>query len=426
MKKLGSMIAIGAAVLMCLGCGNGQNDQVLTIGVFGDSSNFEKQLRPFTEAHPEISVEIQEYELQPYGEDSFSQLKMEISSGKGPDVIQFGSEYSACIAAGDLTENLYEYMEADEKFEQDDYFTNILETFAIDGKLAAVPDSFIISTAVGKAEYYEGTEAWDFTAISAVYDKYREEKLLYPGESKLDVFGFLCSGTISQYLDWQNQVCRFDSEEFKELLAFADQFPQQMVFDENMKLRQMYADGEALLYRCSISNVWTVGLVRELFGGQRLDWLGYPVTGNVAESGAIMLGINVNSRQKDRAWELIKYFLSEEYQTAYAGNLPLHKQALAQKLEEASRVTYSQENVPVTKELWFEGEEPVQITAITEEDREVLLGLIASVKVSANVDYSLYNIVLEEVQGYFAGDRELEEVVKIIQGRVKIAMAELL
>ena len=317
-------------------------------------------------------------------------------------------------------------MEADEKFEQDDYFTNILEAFAIDGKLAAVPDSFIISTAVGKAEYYEGTEAWDFSAISAVYDKYREEKLLYPGESKLDVFGFLCSGTISQYLDWQNQVCRFDSEEFKKLLAFADQFPQQMVFDENMKLRQMYADGEALLYRCSISNVWTVGLVRELFGGQRLAWLGYPVTGNVAESGAIMLGINVNSRQKDRAWELIKYFLSEDYQTAYAGNQPLHKQALAQKLEEASQVTYSQENVPVTMELWFEGEEPVQITAITEEDREVLLGLIASVKASANVDYSLYNIVLEEVQGYFAGDRELEEVVKIIQGRVKIAMAELL
>ena len=56
----------------------------------------------------------------------------------------------------------------------------------------------------------------------------------------------------------------------------------------------------------------------------------------------------------------------------------------------------------------------------------MLLGLIASVKVSDNVDYSLYNIVLEEVQGYFAGDRELEEVVKIIQGRVKIAMAELL
>lgn len=99
--------------------------------------------------------------------------------------------------AGRMTENLYEYMEADETFEMGAYFTNILEAFAVDGKLAAVPDSFCIGTTVGRAEYYEGIEEWDFTAISSVYNKYREEKILYPGESKSDVFGFLCSGTIS-------------------------------------------------------------------------------------------------------------------------------------------------------------------------------------------------------------------------------------
>ena len=52
--------------------------------------------------------------------------------------------------------------------------------------------------------------------------------------------------------------------------------------------------------------------------------------------------------------ESCKYFLSEEYQTTSAWNLPLLRQALEQKLEEASQITYFQvngENVPVTK-VW--------------------------------------------------------------------------
>lgn len=127
--------------------------------------------------------------------------------------------------------------------------------------------------------------------------------------------------------------------------------------------------------------------------------------------------------------ESCKYFLSEEYQTTSAWNLPLLRQALEQKLEEASQITYFQvngENVPVTKELFFEGEEPVQITAITETDKADLFKLIDSVKVSSNVDYTVFNIVREEAQSYFAGDKALEEVVKIIQKRANVAMAELI
>ena len=404
-----------------------QEDIVLTVGMVGEDNDFRKKIDCFVQEHPEYKVEVQLYDTVSLEEDPFTQLKIEVASGKGPDVINFGSNYSESVAAAKLTDDLFEYMEGDETFQKEDYFENIFEAFAVDGKLAAVPDSFIISTAVGLKQYYDTIENWDFDALSEVYNRYCEDHILYPGESKRDVFGFLCTGAIGQYLDWQTVECHFDSKEFAAMMQFADRFPEQMVYSEDMKLRTLFAEGTALLYRTSISGVWSTGLNREMYLGQELVYLGYPVTGNVAESGNIVLGINCNSKQKTESWEFIKYFLSEAYQEEYAGNLPLHRGALQQRIEAAGQIIYTEKNgekVPVVKERYFEGEDPVQLAAITKEDADTLYGLIESVHITANVDYALYNIVLEEVQAYFEGSKGLEDTVDVIQRRMKIAMAE--
>ena len=49
------------------------------------------------------------------------------------------------------------------------------------------------------------------------------------------------------------------------MVNFSNAFPDQMVYSEDMKIRQMFAYGTALLYRSSISNVWGTGLNRALF-----------------------------------------------------------------------------------------------------------------------------------------------------------------
>ncbi len=228
-------------------------------------------------------------------------------------------------------------------------------------------------------------------------------------------------------MDWEKGICNFKNEQFKDMISFANIFPDQMVYSEDMKIRQMFAEGTALLYRSSISNVWATGLNRELFGEKDITYLGYPGIGNVANAGHIVLGINVNARNKEAAWELIKFFLSEDYQTSSATNLPIHQKALQKRIEEAQKIQYKEtagEKVPVVKELYFEGEDSVQIDCITEEDADTLLALIKSVKVNSNIDYSLYNIILEEIQPFFDGDKSLEETVEVIQSKLSIAMSE--
>lgn len=427
------MVVIRLLIILCVfmlvGCNKANSDdnkQILTVGIFQEDADFLKKVSVFSR-ESQYEIEVVKYDSVSYGEDPYQQLKVEIAAGKGPDIINFGGEYSESVAAGLLTDDLYEYMDRDQGFHREDYFENILNAFSVDGNLPVVPESFSIDTAVGLSEYFCDVEEWNYQELSSVYEQYKENHILYPGESKLDVFGFLCTGSMSQYMDWENGTCSFDSEEFKGMVNFANAFPRQMVHSEDMRLRQIFAEGTALLYRSSISNVWGIGLNRELFEGNELTYLGYPGVGSVAKASHIVLGINVNSRNKEAAWELIKFFLSESYQISSATNLPIHQKALLHKIEEAKNIQYKEvagEKIPIVKELYFEGEDSVQIDCITREDADTLLTLIKSVSTNSNIDYSLYNIILEEVQPFFNGDKSLEETAKVIQSKLLIAMAE--
>lgn len=422
-------VILTLCVFMLAGCNKadtGDHERTLTVGIFQEDADFLKKVSIFGE-ESQYEIEIVRYDSASYEEDPYQQLKIEIAAGKGPDIINFGGEYSESVAAGLLTDDLYEYMNSDESFEKEDYFENILYAFAVDGRLPVIPESFSVDTALGLSDYFGGIEEWNYRELSDIYEQYKEDHILYPGESKLDVFGFLCTGSMSEYMDWEKGICNFKNEQFKDMISFANIFPDQMVYSEDMKIRQMFAEGTALLYRSSISNVWATGLNRELFGEKDITYLGYPGIGNVANAGHIVLGINVNARNKEAAWELIKFFLSEDYQTSSATNLPIQQKALQKRIEEAQKIQYKEtagEKVPVVKELYFEGEDSVQIDCITEEDADTLLALIKSVKVNSNIDYSLYNIILEEIQPFFDGDKSLEETVEVIQSKLSIAMSE--
>lgn len=433
-KRAGMLSAVcliaflGAVFLSSCTSKEQESDQkVLTIGLFGENPAFLKKAESFFKEHPEYELVYQVYDYQGNDEDPYQQLKIEISAGKGPDVINFASAYSESVAAGGLTEDLYPWMEADRSFSMEDYFENIFHAFAVDGKLSAVPAGFCIRTAVGPAEYYQEMEDWDFQALSELYAQYQKDHILYPGETRMDVFGFLYTGTVSEYMDWEKGTCSFDGDTFQKLLEFSEQFPEALVFPEDGSVRQLFVDGTALLFPCFVDSIWAIGLNREMYEGQELAYMGYPNVGNVAAAADAVLGINVNSGHKQEAWEFIRYFLSEEYQTDSCSNLPVHRKALAQRLADAGKVTYQEvngEQAAIVHEKYFEGEEPVRVEVLTGEDGEVLLSLISSIKASAEVDYSLYNIVCEEVQAYFAGDKSMEEIVKVLQGRMQVAMAE--
>ncbi len=180
-------VILTLCVFMLAGCNKadtGDHERTLTVGIFQEDADFLKKVSIFGE-ESQYEIEIVRYDSASYEEDPYQQLKIEIAAGKGPDIINFGGEYSESVAAGLLTDDLFEYMDSDETFEKEDYFENILYAFAVDGRLPVITESFSVDTALGLSDYFGGIEEWNYRELSAVYEQYKEDHILYPGESKL-------------------------------------------------------------------------------------------------------------------------------------------------------------------------------------------------------------------------------------------------
>ena len=82
-------------------------------------------------------------------------------------------------------------------------------------------------------------------------------------------------------------------------------------------------------------------------------------------------------------------------------------------------------NTKVKKaQVVFEGETVIPIYSITKQQSETLLHLVKKSSISSARDSKLHEIILEEVQGYFHGEKTLYETVNIIQRRAETYVNE--
>ena len=406
---------------------------ILTLGTISANQDLKKQVETYNQNNSEYLIEIKTYGDQAVaGADAVSMIQMEIATGEGPDIIDFGYLYSPMAAGKGIVEDLSAYMEADEDFHEEDYFMNVIDALSGSEKVYVISPQFSIRSFAGRKEDLGDATNWNMQEIMSYFGGNEQDRILFPGDSRKEVFGFLCTGSMGNFVNWTDGTCSFDNGAFKELLLFANQFPDQRIYSEDYSVLQQFQSGKALLYPVSITDVYETAKVRTIFGDAPVNYIGYPMSegnGNIVRTGNIVLGINRNSNHKEAAWEFIKSFLKKEYQSNIEGGLPLLKSELETRLKKACEIEYKedasgQKVEEVKDRIIFEGEEPIDITCINQQDAATLLEIIDHVDTAYATDLDLYSIILEEVTGYFEDDREIDSVIGIIQNRASIYISE--
>ena len=135
MKK--RLLVILMSVLCLAGCGRQkeQSDEravdektTLTLAIFDENPEVNKQVERFNQSNDIYKIEIKKYGRASWTEDDgIARLQREIISGEGPDIIDFGWDYSTSDIAGKYTENLLPYLENTEYGE--DCFENVIDAF---------------------------------------------------------------------------------------------------------------------------------------------------------------------------------------------------------------------------------------------------------------------------------------------------------
>ena len=148
--------------------------------------------------------------------------------------------------------------------------------------------------------------------------------------------------------------------------------------------------------------------------------------------GAWVLGglaITAACKNVDAAWSFVRNWLTEDYQTKdYMYEFPTNRHAFETMAERAMTQEYTEdpetgEQIPVMDTYWFEDGE-VQVGPLTQEEYDAFMRLYESCNSIYSYDEAILNIIKEEIEPFFDGQKTAEETARLIQNRVSLYVAE--
>lgn len=146
-------------------------------------------------------------------------------------------------------------------------------------------------------------------------------------------------------------------------------------------------------------------------GTKQVTFIGYPTAdgsfGRLMNQGNYMYGICSQSNYKEECWKFIEYYISNRYEQGLPMQFSTRKDILEKQFEQEFEEHKSE----------FKG---FQL-------EEVLADLEAICEQPGNTqrwDPVLAEIILEEVQPFFSGDRDAKKTAEIIQNRIQTYLNE--
>lgn len=444
----------------------------------------------FNRTNPEYRISPTVYSQYASGEDYFglTKLNTEIISGNIPDIFITENLPMDRYAGKGIFEDLTPYIENGIGFE------NLVEPVfdalrTPEGKLYEIYDQFAVSTFVGHKNAVGTGESITFDELMAAFEKLPEGATVFGDYmTKQDAFGNLFNNNMSSFVDWESGKCNFDSEEFINILEFANTFPLEVKMDESYYENYVdpiveVANGELLLSSMFISEFGYSRLPFYVLG-DNISFVGQPSDSGNGSSFVLNYGyaMSATCEYKDAAWEFIGQILTEDFQNGNNyGYFPTNKAVFDKRVETAMTPQFDEFYDPslygqaavmpmpevepegeVTAEPEIPEEEPEEggftlpeyvkgqvnekgwhemprdwgwfqngtsyyefpIYAMTENERDILIGLIERTKTVQRYDESILEIVNEELVYFFNGERSAEQTAEYIQSRVNLYVNE--
>lgn len=412
---------------------------IVTLSVYYPGEDIRQAVTVFNQSNPDYYVEL----LSGVGDDNAPSINritageywtretLDIFAGKGPDIFTktLLSEYNTYIEKGVL-EDLTPYIEKDLK--PDDYLPSSLYAYAREDKIYALESGFSLALSVGSKDIFGDMEGWTFSEMQKIL---KENSHISVYRNDYSVSG--AGSFLSDYLAYGNP----DYTDFETLRKCIE-------FDKNRCLR--LAEGEKVILGENV-------LVENITLSNALEWADYEAlyekeltpVGYIDEQNTGIFhngfgwSINAASKQKEGAWAFLRFLLSEEFQREYNTSQfsPL-KCLLEEQLDyystpiEASyfdmelndTVSYKGHILKKTSnEYWRQHQywKDIYIEGLSEEQIRQIHELInRSRPISSTYDVTLNTLIQEEASAYFNNSRSLDDVMKNIENRVTLYLAE--
>ena len=431
--------------------------KVLRLAVMNLYPFTSRMVSRFNRSNPDYRIEVTDYSqynnYSSANEDErnagINRLQTEIIAGDMPDILDISLLSADRLGSKGLVEDLYPYMDADPELNRSDLLEHVIQAFEENGKLYQTVGNFYILTTAGLSRVVGDHIGWTMDEFQDAMSRLQAENpncTVFERYTTQDLaLTFLLYLELENYVDWSSGECGFQSDGFIKLLEFVKSFPTVYSWETDGGADDYDTDtrllmGLQLMKQCNFAcfedlQVNTAGL-----GGEPCTFVGYPTENGVGSMFAQIgnsFAITSSCADKDAAWQFIRQFFLPEYQEQFLGEVFPTNRSVYEKMKSEATTTKYQRNPDGSFMLNEEGKRieedlgSMQVNGVTvpyrtasEEDVARVEEIINATTNILHTDDSLKRIIIDGALPYFADQRSVDEVVKLIQSKAMLYVNE--
>lgn len=394
--------------------------EITFVNICGENSYLAGRAASFSRENPTFGINYQV-------EENKERVLMEMMTGAGPDILYVSSEDLDHLQANGVLGDMKQLLS---KETQDMLLPGALEMGSYGGELLGLPVSVSVRSLVTSRKYWQGT-AWSLEDVLSILKEHEELSGLFTDGFGQDNYYYNMYFLVGMDLEHSSLIVngegKFDSLIFKEIMFWVKK-------KTNNKSGFGYAgpvteavakalrEGEYLGIEFFVSSMANFGSYLARMG-EDFQPTGYPTeTGRghyMQSSDGGMIVVNQAAIEKAGIGELVEYLFSLEGQQ-YIGEYSI---SVRMDIPE-SQLMYMEEQ---GQYFWvFPNGNMILLpdkydgTSYLDEYVEFLKNAVPYPVYSDE----LFNIIMEEADGYFTSGKSLDEVTEVIQRRIQVNLDE--
>lgn len=372
----------------------------------------------FNRSSKNYRIEIVDYSKFVVGRDyseAINQLNLDIMTGNIPDIIDlFRLEYKEFANSG-LLSDIYSFFEKDEAINIDLLFKSVSQSLELEGKLFAIPTDFSIGTILGVSSSVGNNIGITLDEFINLRENLDENVTLFNNMPSAMFIDLYCEVNSENFIDFEQRIANFDSEEFVNALEFSKSFNAVSDTIPTISSEDSLMYGESILLYRELRGISDLYVMEVETVGKDITAIGIPQN---AGNGSIMYpnnlyGICNNSYNSEGAWEFIKFLLSEDFQRSVTDtSIPVLESVFFEEIYNLMNPIYVESS-----------ELGKQYPAMTQEQANEIHEIILTSKIN-KLNKKIADIINEEVGSFFADAKSAEVTASLINNRIEVLLNE--
>mgnify|MGYP001027968710 CR=1 FL=1 len=404
--------------------------QVIVMGVFNKSDIPKDRILDFNRENNGYRITVKHYVSYSDELDAYAQLNMDILAGSMPDILVPDSSVRLqdLISKG-LLADVGELISQDAELSDVEFMENVFDALRVDGVLYQIVPSFAVDTLIAKQSIVGSRTGWNAEEFSQVLTDLPEGMEVVSEMSRQEYIAAYMDACADGIIDYESGTCHFDSPDFITALEFAATLPETAevygegeytVDPQGYMFDSRYLEDKVLLQPMSVTRIKDLCSMINGALGEDGSYVGFPSDsreGGVLRIYGTSFVLSNQSECLDGAWSFARYLLTEDYQGGLfdrGGGLPTRRDVFEDNVQDAAEF----------EGYCFINDEYMKLPVLTSEQLDRTVDFIEGVHHFAFDDMTVMNIIYEEAEGYFRGQKDVKIVVDVIQNRVGLYLQE--